>query len=246
MGTGSEVSLCVEAHGGSKPTASAARREYAVVGAVRTLLPRASGVSRTRPAASLTARVSVERGSTLGWARYVGVGGAQIGMETFGASAPLAGTAEEIRLYARAHRRCRAAADGTGEVTMRIAIGSDHAGFELKESLKLFLADRAEVLDVGTYSSDAVDYADYASAVGTALREHRADRGIICVRQRRRCVDGREPNSRYPRRCLPRYVFRTPGRRARRHERARARRPRRRKCARVRGRGRIPPRELHR
>src|SRR6185436_20941303 len=62
---------------------------------------------------------------------------------------------------------------------MRIAIGSDHAGFELKESLKLFLADKADVLDVGTYSGDAVDYADYASAVGTALREHRADRGII-------------------------------------------------------------------
>jgi transaldolase/glucose-6-phosphate isomerase len=62
---------------------------------------------------------------------------------------------------------------------MRIAIGSDHAGFELKESLKPFLADRADVLDVGTYSGDAVDYADYASAVGTALREDRADRGII-------------------------------------------------------------------
>jgi transaldolase/glucose-6-phosphate isomerase len=62
---------------------------------------------------------------------------------------------------------------------MRIAIGSDHAGFELKESLKPFLEDRADVLDVGTYSHDAVDYADYAAAVGTALREQRADRGIV-------------------------------------------------------------------
>ncbi len=62
---------------------------------------------------------------------------------------------------------------------MRVVIGSDHAGFELKETLKPFLADRAEVLDVGTYSREAVDYADYASAVGAALREHRADRGII-------------------------------------------------------------------
>ena len=63
---------------------------------------------------------------------------------------------------------------------MRIAIGSDHAGFELKESLKAFLAEQVgHVLDVGTHGLDSVDYADYAAAVGVALREHRADRGII-------------------------------------------------------------------
>ena len=63
---------------------------------------------------------------------------------------------------------------------MRIAIGSDHAGFELKESLKAFLAEQVgDVLDVGTHGLDSVDYADYAVAVGAALREHRADRGII-------------------------------------------------------------------
>jgi transketolase len=38
---------------------------------------------------SVTARVSVEKASTLGWARYVGSGGRSLGMETFGASAPL-------------------------------------------------------------------------------------------------------------------------------------------------------------
>jgi transketolase len=38
---------------------------------------------------AVTARVSVEKGSTLGWARYVGGSGHSIGMETFGASAPL-------------------------------------------------------------------------------------------------------------------------------------------------------------
>ena len=63
---------------------------------------------------------------------------------------------------------------------MRVAIGSDHAGFELKETLKAFLAGKhEEVLDVGTHTREAVDYADYAAAVGAALREHRADRGII-------------------------------------------------------------------
>jgi transketolase len=39
--------------------------------------------------AAVTARVSVEQASTLGWARYVGSTGRTIGMETFGASAPL-------------------------------------------------------------------------------------------------------------------------------------------------------------
>jgi transaldolase/glucose-6-phosphate isomerase len=63
---------------------------------------------------------------------------------------------------------------------MRVAIGSDHAGFELKEAVKGFLtAAHHEPLDVGTYGKDPVDYADYAAAVGEALREHRAERGIV-------------------------------------------------------------------
>jgi transaldolase/glucose-6-phosphate isomerase len=63
---------------------------------------------------------------------------------------------------------------------MKVAIGSDHAGFELKQAVKGFLlAEHHEALDVGTYSKDPVDYADYAAAVGEALREHKAERGII-------------------------------------------------------------------
>lgn len=63
---------------------------------------------------------------------------------------------------------------------MRIAIGSDHAGFDLKEEVKAFLVgEHREVIDVGTYSKDPVDYPDYAEAVGEALRESRAERGII-------------------------------------------------------------------
>ena len=63
---------------------------------------------------------------------------------------------------------------------MRIAIGSDHAGFALKEAVKVFLtAEDREVLDLGTHSTDAVDYSDYAQAVGEALRENRAERGIL-------------------------------------------------------------------
>jgi RpiB/LacA/LacB family sugar-phosphate isomerase len=63
---------------------------------------------------------------------------------------------------------------------MRIAIGSDHAGFSLKEAVKTFLTDEhGDVLDLGTHGADPVDYSDYAEAVGLAQRENRADRGIL-------------------------------------------------------------------
>jgi transaldolase / glucose-6-phosphate isomerase len=63
---------------------------------------------------------------------------------------------------------------------MRVAMGSDHAGFELKETLKAALIEEHyEILDVGTHGTGPVDYPDYAEAVGTTLRESRADRGII-------------------------------------------------------------------
>jgi len=63
---------------------------------------------------------------------------------------------------------------------MRIAIGSDHAGFDLKEAAKAFLAaEHCDVLDVGTHSREPVDYSDFAEAVGAALQGGGADRGII-------------------------------------------------------------------
>src|SRR4030095_1968302 len=63
---------------------------------------------------------------------------------------------------------------------MRIAIGSDHAGFALKEAVKVFLtAEHRDILDLGTHGTDPVDYSDYAEAIGPALRENRADRGIL-------------------------------------------------------------------
>lgn len=63
---------------------------------------------------------------------------------------------------------------------MRIAIGADHAGFQFKESLAAHLHDLGhEVFDTGTNSGDPVDYPDYAEAVGRALLEGQADRGIL-------------------------------------------------------------------
>lgn len=63
---------------------------------------------------------------------------------------------------------------------MRIAIGSDHAGFSLKGTLVEALRDRGhEVIDVGTDSDAAVDYPDYAEAVAVAVRRGTVDRGVM-------------------------------------------------------------------
>ena len=63
---------------------------------------------------------------------------------------------------------------------MRISIGADHAGYELKESIKKALAARGiAVDDVGTYSGDSVDYPDYAAKVATRVVSGESDRGIL-------------------------------------------------------------------
>lgn len=63
---------------------------------------------------------------------------------------------------------------------MRIAVGSDHAGYQLKEHLASWLAEAGHaVYDLGTHSTDPVDYPDYAAAVAQAVLDGRADRGII-------------------------------------------------------------------
>jgi RpiB/LacA/LacB family sugar-phosphate isomerase len=63
---------------------------------------------------------------------------------------------------------------------MRLAVGSDHAGFELKERVRGLLADLGhEVLDLGTDSLQPVDYPDFAAAVGRAVVAGRSERGIV-------------------------------------------------------------------
>ena len=64
---------------------------------------------------------------------------------------------------------------------MKIAIGSDHAGFELKQAVKQLLIElKHDVLDLGTHSAEPVDYPDFAEAAGLAVREGKAERGILC------------------------------------------------------------------
>ena len=63
---------------------------------------------------------------------------------------------------------------------MIIAIGGDHAGYILKEASKKWITDAGhEVLDLGTCNTDAVDYPDFAAAVGRAVVGGKADRGIV-------------------------------------------------------------------
>jgi ribose 5-phosphate isomerase B len=63
---------------------------------------------------------------------------------------------------------------------MRIAIGADHAGFELKQKVRDHLAQKGyEVQDEGTASTESVDYPDFARTVGEDVAAHRADRGIL-------------------------------------------------------------------
>jgi len=65
-------------------------------------------------------------------------------------------------------------------VSMKIALAADHAGFELKEVIADFLrALKHEVLDLGTHDTKPVDYPDYAEAVGVALRDGQAERGVL-------------------------------------------------------------------
>lgn len=63
---------------------------------------------------------------------------------------------------------------------MKIAIASDHAGFELKAQLALFLGELGHAVeDLGTRDTSPVDYPDYAAAVSRAVLEGRAERGIM-------------------------------------------------------------------
>lgn len=63
---------------------------------------------------------------------------------------------------------------------MKIAIGSDHAGFEHKEVLKKWLAHNGyEVSDFGTHSLDSVDYPDFAHPVADAVEKQDASLGVL-------------------------------------------------------------------
>ncbi|MGA7271482.1 MAG: ribose 5-phosphate isomerase B [Acidimicrobiia bacterium] len=63
---------------------------------------------------------------------------------------------------------------------MRIALASDHAGYQLKEHLSSWLTEAGHaVYDLGTHSTEPVDYPDYAAAAARAVLDGRANRAIV-------------------------------------------------------------------
>lgn len=63
---------------------------------------------------------------------------------------------------------------------MRIALGADHAGFDLKEHLRAFLAAHGhEVEDLGTFDHQSTDYPDWAARVAERVADGRAERGLL-------------------------------------------------------------------
>ncbi len=63
---------------------------------------------------------------------------------------------------------------------MKIGIGSDHGGFELKESIKEYLKQEGiEYVDYGTNSTESVDYPDFGKKVAEAVVSKEVDRGIV-------------------------------------------------------------------
>jgi transketolase len=87
IGTGSEVSLCVEAHG--QLVAQGVRSRVVSLPSWELFDEQPAEYRESVLPAAVTARVAVEQASALGWEHYVGATGRVIGMKTFGASAPL-------------------------------------------------------------------------------------------------------------------------------------------------------------
>ena len=64
---------------------------------------------------------------------------------------------------------------------MKIAIGFDHAGFPLKQIVLDAVREAGhEAIDLGTYSTESVDFPDFAEKVGRAVQTGEAERGILC------------------------------------------------------------------
>lgn len=63
---------------------------------------------------------------------------------------------------------------------MKISLGADHGGFELKEAIKTWLLEKGyDVEDKGTYSIESCDYPNYAKAVALDVATGKSDRGIL-------------------------------------------------------------------
>ena len=102
MGTGSEVSLCVDAYEKLKTEGINAR--VVSMPSFEMFEEQDAAYKESVLPSAVTARVSVEMAATFGWDRYVGPKGRSIGMHRFGASAPLKDLLKKVRLHRRRSR----------------------------------------------------------------------------------------------------------------------------------------------
>ena len=64
---------------------------------------------------------------------------------------------------------------------MKIALGADHRGFELKEKIKVFLMESGhQVKDFGCFNQQSCDYPDFALLTAKAVSNHESERGVLC------------------------------------------------------------------
>ena len=111
-------------------------------------------------------RVAVEAGSKLGWEKWVGTKGAIVGMSSYGASAPAETLFKEFGFTSTMFTKQQK--DYFKEDIMRIVVGCDHAGFPIKDAvIEAIKSEGHEVLDVGTFSKDRVDFPDFAGRQAT-------------------------------------------------------------------------------
>lgn len=61
----------------------------------------------------------------------------------------------------------------------KVLIAADHGGFELKEAIKQKFADRYDFIDLGTHSTQSVDYPEFGQAMAQAVHDAQAPRGIL-------------------------------------------------------------------
>jgi ribose 5-phosphate isomerase B len=115
--------------------------------------------------------LAVEAGAGSGWERYAK---SVLSIERFGASAPYKTIFEHLGFTVDN------VVTKAGENLMKVAVGCDHAGFPLKNVLlQSVSAAGHEAIDVGTFSSEAVDFPDFTRKVGEKVQSGETERGIL-------------------------------------------------------------------
>lgn len=85
-----------------------------------------------------------------------------------------------VHLKLDREREVRIQEPGKGEMNVKVALASDHAGFELKNVLSRIVDERGhQVVDLGTFDTEPADYPDYAARAGRAVAGGDADRAVL-------------------------------------------------------------------